>query len=129
RALRDACRRTEAEVVEFTVAPRYPSAAEPRGGHDWLVEVLRPPRRPEDFERTLDETLAALNPDYPTKPAAGVGMLAPRLVELPPGSFHRWMRERGQLGDQHKVPRVSNDRALIDGLLEARQREHELSLS
>ncbi len=129
RTLRDACRRTDAEVVEFTVAPRYPSASEPRGGHDWLVEFCRPPRRPEDFERALDEALAGLNPDYRTKRADGVGMLPPRLVELPPGSFHRWMREHGKLGDQHKIPRVTNDRSVVDGLLEARQRQREPLLS
>jgi hypothetical protein len=47
-------------------------------------------------------------------------MVAPRLVEMPPGSFHRWMREVGKLGDQHKVPRVLNDRAVAEALLAAR---------
>jgi hypothetical protein len=93
------------------------------------VEFRRPPRRPEDFERALDEALAGLNPDYRTKRADGVGMLPPRLVELPPGSFHRWMREHGKLGDQHKIPRVTNDRSVVDGLLEARQPRREPLLS
>ena len=44
-------------------------------------------------------------------------MLAPRLIELPAGSFHQWMREAGKLGDQHKVPRVLNDRAVVEALL------------
>lgn len=118
RALVAACRRTHAEVVEFTVAPRYPTAAEPRGGHDWLVEFSEPPRCPLDvFTRALDETLMALNTDYRTKRAAGVGMLPPRLIELPAGSFYRWMRARGTLGDQHKVPRATNDRRVADDLL------------
>jgi len=46
-------------------------------------------------------------------------MVGPRLLELPPGTFHRWMRERGKLGDQHKVPRVMNDRAVVEALLAA----------
>jgi hypothetical protein len=119
RALTTACRRTEAEVVEFTVAPRYPSADEPRGAHEWLVEFRIPPREPEDFVRILDETLAALNTDYRTKRTGGVGMVAPRVTVLPRGTFYRWMREQGKLGDQHKVPRVTNDRTVADGLLRA----------
>ena len=117
RALTGACRRTEAEVVEFTVAPRYPSAEEPRGAHEWLVEFRIPPREPEDFARVLDETLIALNTDYRTKRAGSVGMVPPRVTALPPGTFYRWMRESGKLGDQHKVPRVTNDRVIAEGLL------------
>ena len=117
RALTTACRRTEAEVVEFTVAPRYPSAEEPRGGHEWLVEFRIPPREPQDFTRIIDETLIALNTDYRSKRAGGVGMVAPTVTTLPSGTFYRWMREQGKLGDQHKVPRVTNDRMVASGLL------------
>jgi hypothetical protein len=117
RALTGACRRTEAEVVEFTVAPRYPSADEPRGGHEWLVEFRVPPREPDDFARVLDETLTALNADYRTKRAGDVGMVAPRVTALPPGAFYGWMRSVGKLGDQHKVPRATNDRAVAEALL------------
>ena len=121
-----ACRRTGAEPAEFTVAPRYPSAGEARGGHDWLVEFRTPPRDRGAFVRELDEALAALNTDYRTKRTDDVGMLAPRLIELPAGTFHRWMREAGKLGDQHKVPRVLNDRAVAEALMAAvgtRERE------
>jgi hypothetical protein len=117
RALVRACRRTEAEVVEFTVAPRFPSGNESRGGHEWLVEFRIPPAEPEDFARILDETLAALNTDYRTKRSGSVGMVGPRVTALPPGTFHRWMRMNGRLGGQHKVPRVTNDRALAHALL------------
>ena len=117
QALVVACRRTGAEPAEFTVAPRYPSAGEARGGHDWLVEFRTPPRDRQAFVRQLDEALAALNTDYRTKRTLDVGMLAPRLIELPVGSFHRWMRAAGKLGDQHKVPRVLNDRAIVEALL------------
>ncbi|MGH7333187.1 MAG: hypothetical protein ACREKS_10685 [Candidatus Rokuibacteriota bacterium] len=119
RALVAACRRAHAEAVEFTVAPRYPSAQEPRGGHDWLVEFAEPPRCPLDvFRRALDETLIALNTNYRTKRTTGVGMVEPRLIELPAGTFYRWMRTGGRLGHQHTVPRVTNDRIVADHLLE-----------
>jgi hypothetical protein len=116
RALVRACRRTEAEVVEFTVAPRWPSAGEPRGGHEWLVEFRVPPTEPEDFARILDEALATLNTDYRTKRSGSVGMVAPTVTALPVGTFHRWMRKTGRLGDQHKVARVTNDRAIANAL-------------
>lgn len=119
RALTGACRRTESEAVEFTVAPRFPSRGEPRGGHEWLIEFRIPPREPEDFVRVLDETLAAVNSDYRTKRTGDLGMVAPHVTVLPPGTFYRWMREHGKLGDQHKVPRVTNDRVVADGLLGA----------
>lgn len=117
RALVRACRRTEAEPVEFTVAPRFPTASEPRGGHEWLVEFRVPPAEPEDFARILDEALAAVNTDYRTKRAGSVGMVAPAVTSLPAGTFTRWMRRAGRLGDQHKVPRVTNDRTLASALL------------
>jgi hypothetical protein len=119
RALVSACRRTDAEVVEFTVAPRYATAEQPRGGHEWLVEFRILPAEPDDFARILDEALAAANTDYRTKRTGDVGMVAPRVTVLPPGTFHRWMRETGKLGDQHKVPRATNDRALAEALLAA----------
>ncbi len=119
RALVGACRRTEAEVVEFTVAPRYPTASEPRGGHEWLVEFRVPPLEREEFARVLDETLQALNADYRTQRKRDVGMVGPSVTALPAGAFHRWMRSAGKLGDQHKVPRATNDRALAEALLAA----------
>ena len=118
RALIEACRRTHADAVEFTVAPCYGSAAETRGRHDWLVEFSAPPRTPLDvFARTLDDTLRQLNADYRTKRAGDVGMLPPRVIELPAGTFYGWMGARGKLGGQNKVPRVTNDRVTADGLL------------
>jgi hypothetical protein len=59
----------------------------------------------------------AANADYRALRARSVGLVAPRLVELPAGTFYRWMRAEGKLGDQHKVPRVTNDRCLADRLL------------
>lgn len=117
RALVRACRRTEADVAEFTVAPRFPRAGEPRGGHEWLVEFRVPPVEPDDFTRILDEALATLNADYRTKRSGSVGMVAPSVTALPPGTFHRWMRKAGRLGDQHKVARVTNDRTMAGQLL------------
>lgn len=117
RALAAACHRTGAAVHEFTVAPSYPSAGEARGGHDWLVEFRRRPASVDGFVEALDEVLSRLNTDYRTKRHDDVGMRAPVLVDLPEGTFERWMRAADRLGDQHKVPRVTNDRKVAESLL------------
>jgi hypothetical protein len=124
RAVLEACRRGHAEIVEFTVAPRYPSAGEARAGHEWLIEFAEPPRAPETFARALDETLQRLNTGYRAKRAADVGMPAPRVLELPAGTFYRWLRDRATLGGQHKVPRVTNDRTVADGVLAIATEQH-----
>jgi acyl-CoA synthetase (AMP-forming)/AMP-acid ligase II len=117
RALLRACQVTEAAAVEFTVAPRYPSRSEPRGRHEWLVEFLAAPCDLAEFARVVDQTLMSLNTDYRTKRAGDVGMVRPEITPLPAGTFYRWMRANGKLGDQHKVPRVTNDRAVACALL------------
>jgi hypothetical protein len=71
------------------------------------------------FVRALDDTLMALNTDYRTKRTGDLGMLPPRLIGLPAGTFHRWLEQSGKLGDQHKVPRVTNDRSVADSVLAA----------
>ena len=119
RALVGACRRTEAEVVEFTVAPCHSCAEDSRPGHEWLVEFRNPPTEPDDFARILDETLSALNGEYRNRRGGVAGMAPPRVTALPSGSFYHWMRECGNLGDCHKVPRVTNDRILAEALLGA----------
>ncbi len=117
QAMVAACRATGVEVGEFTVAPRFPEPGEPRGGHDWLVEFRTRPAAGDAFVAALDVALQTLNADYRTKRTGDLGMRAPRLVALPPATFHRWMRAAGKLGDQHKVPRVTNSRAIADALL------------
>jgi hypothetical protein len=116
-AMLAACRAAGAEVGEFTVAPRFPAPREPRGGHDWLVEFRVWPADGHAFAAALDAALQRLNTDYRTKRTGDLGMQAPRLIGLPPGAFHRWMRAAGKLGDQHKVPRVTNNRSIADAVL------------
>ena len=111
RALRQACRRGHAEIIEFTVAPRGLSL-DRRPGHEWLIEFAEPPRAPGTFVRALDETLQQLNADYRTEREAG--MAAPWVIELPAGTFYRWMRIPGNQG---AVSRVTHDRAIADAIL------------
>jgi hypothetical protein len=117
RALLTACRVTGADVAEFTVAPRFPEPGEARGGHDWLVEFRTIPADCDAFVGEIDAALQRLNTDYRTKRSGDLGMQAPRLLALPPGAFHRWLQGAGKLGNQHKIPRVTNSRVVADALL------------
>jgi hypothetical protein len=119
QAVARACAQTGSEVVEFTVAPVYPDGDAGRARHEWVVEFRRAPTSLADFNRVLDAALAGMNTDYRTKRAGEVGMAAPVLSVVPTGTFHRWLAGRGQLGDQHKVPRVANHRDVLDGVLAA----------
>jgi acyl-CoA synthetase (AMP-forming)/AMP-acid ligase II len=125
RAAAEACLRSGAELVEFTVAPAYPDAPDRPARHDWAVEFRTPPSSLAGFAWAIDEALRALNTDYRTKRAGDVGMASPRVIPVSPGSFHRWLESRGQLGDQHKVPRASNQRDVLDGVLAAGGRDRD----
>jgi hypothetical protein len=103
------------QVVDYTVAPVFPKTPEEKGGHLFVVEFAQPvcSGALTRFAGTLDETLAAENADYRDHRA---GMRAPRIVAVRPGAFAAWMRQRGKLGGQNKVPRVMNDTSLFDQL-------------
>jgi hypothetical protein len=116
QAMAAALAATDARVVEYTVAPRFPEAGRARGAHEWIVEFETAPPDIPRFARCLDERLAALNTDYRTKRAGDLGLGLPEVTAVPRGTFHAWLRDAGKLGGQHKVPRVTNDRTLAEAL-------------
>lgn len=116
RALIEACRRGHAEVIEFTVGPRASTSTQPRPGQEWLVEFAEPPRAPAVFVQVLDDTLQQLCPRYRARRRA-FDMPLPHVLELPVGTFYRWMRERALAGGCDTVPRLTDDRTVADALL------------
>lgn len=90
-----------------------------RGGHVFVVEltVAPPPGAASRFAAVLDAALVRLNADYAAHRSGGFGMAPPDVRLVSPGTFAAWMRTRGKLGGQNKVPRVINDPALLAGLL------------
>jgi hypothetical protein len=112
-----ACRATGASVAEFTVGPRYACQGAPQGAHHWVIEFRDAPPDLAQFARALDARLQALNTDYRTKRAGNVGMVGPQVTPVPAATFYRWMDSQGKLGDQHKVPRATNSRDVIEGIL------------
>lgn len=108
---------TGAEVVDYTAAPVY-AGDHTRGRHQWLVEFSRIPAcgLPE-FSRILDGELQKENSDYQAKRAGGIFLDPLEIIPARPGVFNRWLAATGKLGGQRKVPRLSNDRELIETLL------------
>jgi len=109
---------TGAAVAEFTAGPRYPDAARPVGAHQYVVEFHRPPEKGlAAFAAAIDAELRRLNNDYSIKRARDLVMTCVEVTGAPPGTFYAWMKRRGKLGGQHKVPVCANDRQFLDDLL------------
>lgn len=124
KAVADAARRIGLDVAEFSVSPVFPSESERRGRHRFIVEFVEPvsaPERVRHFVQALDERLSELNDDYRVHRAGDVQMAPPEILVAAPGAFVDWMRQRGKLGGQNKVPRVIHDAAFF-GELEAHVR-------
>ncbi|GIV24217.1 MAG: GH3 auxin-responsive promoter family protein [Bacteroidia bacterium] len=115
-AIREACAATGAQIQDFTVAPIYLQAGQ-RGAHQWLIEFIQLPQDMDQFVTVLDTTLKRLNSDYEAKREGDLALGPPRVVALPLGTFHRWLKNKGRLGGQNKVPRLSNDRTYVEEIL------------
>ncbi len=119
RAVADAADAIGAMVTDHTVAAQFPERPGELGGHLFVVEFAGAPPEAEPqqaFAATLDARLSALNEDYALHRAGGFGLRAPTLLAVPPGTFVRWMKSRGKLGGQHKVPRILRDADEVQAL-------------
>lgn len=117
KALEYVCKMMHAKVREYTAAPCFFQDQQAQGRHDWLIEFDEPPADMARFAMELDGALQALNSDYEAKRYQDMTLLPLHITVAPDGLFHRWLDERGKLGGQHKVPRLSNNRKIIDELL------------
>ena len=118
-AVADAAHAISATVTDYAVGSLFPDDGAARGGHLYVVEfeATPEPERLDRFAAVLDRHLCETNEDYASHRAEGFGLDAPLLRPIPHGSFVAWMKHRGKLGGQHKVPRVINDPALFAELL------------
>jgi hypothetical protein len=116
-AIAHACEMTLAEMDNFTAAPHYLSDGGKKGGHEWVIEFLKEPNDLERFKILLDEKLREVNSDYDAKRHKDIALIPPIIHVAPQGSFMQWMKKRGKLGGQNKVPRLANHREYIDDLL------------
>ncbi len=117
KGLAHACEKTGAQVLEYTAAPVYMDQ-NAKCRHQWLIEFSKEPDSLERFADTLDEKLQEINSDYEAKRSHNVTLQHLEVVKARPGLFNDWLRQKGRLGGQHKVPRLSNSRKNMDELLE-----------
>ncbi len=114
-ALKNTCEKTGTEIFEFTAAPIFMEEGK-KGAHEWLIEFKNPPEDPEKFAEILDQELQKLNSDYEAKRLLSLERLHLKIAR--PNLFNEWLKEKGKLGGQHKVPRLWNDRTHIEELLQ-----------
>jgi len=117
KAIATASERTGAIVNDYTAAPVYFSE-EQNGAHEWLVEFEKDPSSMEHFVYELDNALQAVNSDYEAKRYKDIALRMPVVHKLRKGIFSAWLKSKGKLGGQHKVPRLSNERNFIDDILQ-----------
>jgi hypothetical protein len=115
-AITAACEQTGAVIDNFTAAPIYLEKSK-RGGHEWIIEFKTQPSELSLFSHVLDNTLRKVNSDYDAKRAHDIALVAPIVHSVANGTFYNWMKRRGKLGGQNKVPRLSNTREFIDEIL------------
>ena len=115
-AITKACEITGAVIDNFTAAPVYLNEGN-KGRHEWIIEFKTPPIDQEEFARILDETLREINSDYDAKRAQNLALIEPKVHSAGEGTFYNWMKKRGKLGGQNKVPRLANSREYVDEIL------------
>ena len=120
KGLAYACEQTGAEIKEYTAAPVYmDSKAKCR--HQWVIEFAKAPNDLKKFANILDKRLQELNSDYEAKRFHDITLQHLEIVVARPNLFNDWLKMKGKLGGQHKIPRLSNSRKVIEEMLELNQ--------
>ena len=117
KAIAYACTKTNAQIAEYTAAPIYMTNEE-HGGHEWLIEFVNLPENMERFAILLDEHLREINSDYDAKRYHDMILNKPSIRIVPLGTFSNWLKSMGKLGGQNKVPRLSNNRTIMEQILQ-----------
>lgn len=117
KGLAYACEQTGAQVLEYTAAPVYMDQ-NAKCRHQWLIEFSKDPDDLQKFADCLDRKLQEINSDYEAKRFHDVTLQHLEVVKAHPHLFEEWLKSKGKLGGQHKVPRLSNSRKNMDELLE-----------
>jgi len=117
KALSIACRRCQCNIVDYTAAPVYLEENK-RGAHEWLIEFDHPPEDMAFFSEIFDNALKSINSDYEAKRYHNMILGEPVIRVVPLNTFYNWLKLKGKLGGQHKVPRLFNDRKYVDEILQ-----------
>lgn len=117
KGLAYACEKTGAEVSEYTAAPVFMDSRA-KCCHQWVIEFAKTPASLSEFGDLLDRRLQELNSDYEAKRFHDITLQHLEIVKARPNLFNDWLKSKGKMGGQHKVPRLSNTRKFIDEILE-----------
>ena len=120
-ALKLACEKTGAMIKDYTAAPVY-MGTQTKGAHQWLIEFEHEPSNFDEFVKVLDLSLQQVNSDYEAKRYKSITLEQLTVIKAKPNLFYQWLKEKGKVGGQNKVPRLSNSRQYIDELLELNNR-------
>ncbi|WP_440067865.1 GH3 auxin-responsive promoter family protein [Tenacibaculum discolor] len=115
-ALKVASDKTNCEIKEYTVGPIFMNGKE-NGAHEWIIEFKKAPENLTFFTEELDNALKNCNSDYEAKRYNNMTLAMPKIHLARKGLFYDWMKEKGKLGGQHKIPRLSNSRDFVEELL------------
>jgi hypothetical protein len=121
KAIAIASTKTNSLVKDYTAAPVYFSEQN-NGAHQWLIEFEIPPLDLSAFTLALDDALKSLNSDYEAKRYKNIALRLPLVKSLPFNTFNHWLKIKGKLGGQHKVPRLSNERKMVEEILQLAER-------
>lgn len=116
KALEHACSICQSSIKEYTAGPVYLDERN-QACHQWLIEFEKEPEQLDYFCEVLDNALKAANSDYEAKRYKNILLKMPIITSLPSGTFYKWLKTKGKLGGQHKIPRLYNSRQYIDEIL------------
>ena len=120
KAISYACKHTQSSILDYTAGPVYLGTQDNQqaGAHEWIIEFDQVPMDIEAFITLLDKELQNINSDYEAKRHNNMILRRPIVHTVPKGTFNTWMKKRGKLGGQHKVPRLANNRIYLDEILQ-----------
>ncbi len=118
KAVKNACIATQSIFSEYTAAPIFLHRDSSYAGHQWIIEFNHPPQDLVLFTIVLDNTLKELNSDYEAKRNQDLLLQMPQIKIAPIGTFMKWLEKKQKLGGQFKVPRLQNDRIIIEEIIE-----------
>lgn len=125
-ALKETCAVAGVGICDYTVAPMYMSDQN-KGGHEWLIEFDKEPADLATFEKKLDQHLRMVNSDYDAKRHKDIALQNLKVHVAPKDTFSTWLKSKGKLGGQSKIPRLSNERKYMDELLQFIKSQNEMS--
>lgn len=116
KALERVSAKTKSIISNYTAGPIF-MEKDSQGAHEWIIEFEKEPENLNHFSSLLDEALQEENSDYEAKRYKNMTLHSLKVHKAKKGLFYEWLSKKGKLGGQHKVPRLSNSREILEELL------------